>query len=165
MTMSKFLLTATAVGALALPVAANAQLTVGATTDVKANVGTQPVQSTLGSVQETVNQATDKVDSVTPDTQANVDADVNAQVGDTNVAADVVAATPADLKVGQTVRDTTGAVVGKVESVNANGAVVATGNSRVAIPASSFGKNDQGLVLAMTKAQLDAAAAAAANPG
>jgi len=68
-------------------------------------------------------------------------------------------ATPADVKAGVMVHDQTGAMVGTVESVDAKGAVVATGKSRVQIPVASFGKNDKGLVLGTTKAELDAQAA------
>jgi len=62
------------------------------------------------------------------------------------------------------VRDQTGGLVGTVESADASGAVVATGAVRARLPISSFARNDQGLVIAMTKAQLEAAAASAARP-
>ena len=58
-------------------------------------------------------------------------------------------------------RDTDGNMVGTVESVDANGAVIATGEARVQIPVTSFAKNDQGLVITMSKAELEAAAEAA----
>ncbi len=40
------------------------------------------------------------------------------------------------------------------------GAIVSTGKARAEIPLSSFGKNDKGLVVSMTKAELDAQAKA-----
>ena len=65
-------------------------------------------------------------------------------------------ATAADIKAGASVYDQTGALVGKVDSVDADGALVNTGKARAQIPLSSFGKNDKGLVVSATKADLDA---------
>lgn len=67
-------------------------------------------------------------------------------------------ATAADIKAGASVYDQTGTLVGKVDSVDANGALVNTGKARAQIPLSSFGKNDKGLVVSATKADLDAKA-------
>ena len=67
--------------------------------------------------------------------------------------------------VGATVRDTNGGTVGKIESVDGQYAVLATTKSKVRLPLSSFGKGADGPVLAMTQAQVDAAAAAAAKTG
>lgn len=72
----------------------------------------------------------------------------------------VTAATAADVTTGAQVRDTSGGVVGTVETVDADSAIVSTGTVRADIPIASFGKNGQGLVLAMTRAQLEAAAQA-----
>lgn len=69
----------------------------------------------------------------------------------------------ADVKVGASVYDQTGALVGKVDSVDANGAIVSTGESRAEIPLSSVGKNDKGLVITVTKSEIDAQAKKA-NP-
>jgi hypothetical protein len=81
-----------------------------------------------------------------------------AQPGATSIA------TAADVRAGAQVHDQTGGLVGTVESADANGAVVATGTVRARLPISSFARNDQGLVIGMTKAQLEAAAAQAARP-
>lgn len=70
----------------------------------------------------------------------------------------VTAATEADLKKGIEVYDQSGALVGKVDSVSAKGAVVNTGKARAEIPVASFGKNDKGLVVAITKSEIDAQA-------
>lgn len=59
---------------------------------------------------------------------------------------------------GATVYDTSGGVVGTVESTDGTNAVVNTGTVKAAIPLTSLGKGAQGPVLAMTKAQLEAAA-------
>ncbi len=75
----------------------------------------------------------------------------------TNAAA-AKAATAADVKAGATVFDQKGGLVGKVKSVSSKGAVVNTGKVKASIPVSSFAKNDKGLVIAMTKADVDAAA-------
>ena len=72
--------------------------------------------------------------------------------------ATVTAATAADVKAGVPVFDSKGGVVGKIESVSAKGAVVKAGTARATIPVASFGKNDKGLVISMTKAEIEAAA-------
>ena len=73
-------------------------------------------------------------------------------------------ATAADIKAGASVYDQTGALVGKVDSVDADGALVNTGKARAEIPLSSFGKNDKGLVVSVTKADLDAEAKKETKP-
>jgi hypothetical protein len=69
-----------------------------------------------------------------------------------------MAATAADVHAGVQVRDQTGGMVGTIESVDATGAVVATGTARAKLPLTSFGRNGQGLVISLTRAQLEAAA-------
>lgn len=73
----------------------------------------------------------------------------------------VRAATATDLRTGVQVRDQQGGLVGTIESADAAGAVVNTGTARGRLALTSFGTNGQGLVIAMTKAQLEAAIAAA----
>jgi hypothetical protein len=72
------------------------------------------------------------------------------------------AATAADVKAGVPVYDTNGGAVGKIESVIGADAVIDTGDTRPKIPISSFAKNEKGLIISMTKAELDAAAKKAA---
>jgi hypothetical protein len=75
----------------------------------------------------------------------------------------VAAATQADLRAGAAVSDTQGGSVGTIESADTEGAVVATGKARAKLPLASFGKNASGgLVVSMTKAQIEAAASTAA---
>ncbi len=64
--------------------------------------------------------------------------------------------------VGSTVKDTSGGTVGTIESVDGQYAVLATTKNKVRLPISSFGKGADGPILAMTQAQVDAAAASAA---
>jgi len=75
-----------------------------------------------------------------------------------NAAPELTAATAADVKAGVSVYDQKGNVVGKIDSVTADGAVVSTGKIKASIPLSSFAKSDQGLVISMTKSELDAQA-------
>jgi len=75
-----------------------------------------------------------------------------------NAAPELTAATAADVKAGVSVYDQKGKVVGKIESVTSDGAVVSTGKTKASIPISSFAKSDQGLVISMSKAELDAQA-------
>jgi len=85
-------------------------------------------------------------------------ADSSASTAATAQSGGVTLATRDDIKTGASVVDQAGAAVGTIESVTATGAVVATGAARAEIPLASFGKSDKGLVIAMTKAQLEAAA-------
>jgi hypothetical protein len=73
------------------------------------------------------------------------------------------AATSADVKTGASVYDQQGGVVGKIVSSSAKGAVLDTGTVKATIPLSSFGKSDKGLVLSMTKEEIDAKAKASKN--
>jgi hypothetical protein len=73
-------------------------------------------------------------------------------------AAPAAGATPT---VGAKVYDTAGGEVGTVEKVEGGNAVVYTGTKRATLPAAAFAKNDKGLVIAMTQAQLNSAVAAA----
>ena len=66
------------------------------------------------------------------------------------------------LVVGATVYGPEGAEVGKIEEMPDGNVVLFTGTNRATLPATSFGRNDKGLVIAMTKTQLDNAVAAAA---
>lgn len=70
----------------------------------------------------------------------------------------VTLATAADVKAGASVYDEKGQLVGKVDSVSSAGVVVNTGKARAEIPLSSFGKNDTGLVISVTKAEIEAKA-------
>lgn len=62
---------------------------------------------------------------------------------------------------GATIYDPQGLAVGTIETVSADAVVVNTGTNKVALPPDSIGTNDKGLVVATTKADLDAAAAQA----
>lgn len=72
-------------------------------------------------------------------------------------AAPAPAAAPA-VAAGATVYDTAGGVVGTVASTDGTNAVIDTGTVKAAIPVTSLGAGAKGPVLAMTKAQLEAAA-------
>ena len=76
----------------------------------------------------------------------------------------VVAATGADLVAGSAVRDQQGAELGTIESVDAEGVVIASPVGKVKVPADSFGKGKAGLLLAISKADFDAAVKQANAP-
>ena len=63
------------------------------------------------------------------------------------------------MKAGVPVFDSKGGVVGKVESATSKGAVVTTGKARAEVPITSLGKNNKGLVISMTKTEIEFAAA------
>lgn len=75
-----------------------------------------------------------------------------------------VPAKPQDVTVGAEVRDSKGVVIGTIESVSMASAVVAATGGKVEVPLEAFGKNNKGLLVGMTKAQFDAAVAAAVKP-
>jgi hypothetical protein len=68
------------------------------------------------------------------------------------------AATAADVKAGAAVYDPDGGTVGKIGAVSGDEAVIDTGSVRAKVPISSLAKGDKGLVIGMTKAELEAAA-------
>jgi hypothetical protein len=70
-------------------------------------------------------------------------------------------ATAADVSAGAAVSDTAGVQLGTIESVDAEGAVVATAAGRARVPVEAFGKNSHGLLLQTTKAQFEVTVASA----
>ncbi|MGE5722539.1 MAG: hypothetical protein ACM3YM_08765 [Sphingomonadales bacterium] len=90
------------------------------------------------------------------DAQAGAAAQADAQT--TTQTGAITLATKDDITAGAKVFDQKGGDVGTVESVSDTGAVISTGVARVQIPLNSFGKSDRGLVIAMTKTELEAAA-------
>jgi len=95
-----------------------------------------------------------------PATTQETPAAATAQAQPVVQAGPVGVATATDFSAGVQVRDQTGGVVGTIETADATGAVVSTGTVRARLPIASFGRNAQGLVIAMTKAELEAAVAA-----
>lgn len=75
-----------------------------------------------------------------------------------------VPAKPADVTTGSEVRDSKGVVLGKIESASMSAAVVATEAGKVEVPLEAFGKNNKGLLLALTKKDFDAMVAGANKP-
>lgn len=92
-------------------------------------------------------------------TKAEVDAAAS------GAAASNAADAKAQVTAGASVSDAKGGAVGKIESVEGEFATVATANSKVKLPLSAFGKGATGPVIAMTAAELDAAAKSAAPTG
>lgn len=79
-------------------------------------------------------------------------------------AAPATAPAAANVTAGATVVDTTGAPVGTIESVSGDNAVLSTGTVKAAIPVASFAKGANGLVIGITKADLEAKVQAATKP-
>jgi hypothetical protein len=78
-----------------------------------------------------------------------------------NSPASTTASASGGVTAGATVKDTSGGTVGTIESVDGQYAVLATTKNKVRLPVTSFGKGADGPILAMTQAQVDAAAASA----
>ena len=67
------------------------------------------------------------------------------------------AAQSAAAKAGDTVYDSSGEVVGTIESVSGANAVISTGTNKATVALSALATGPKGPVIGMTKAQLDAA--------
>ena len=68
------------------------------------------------------------------------------------------ASATAGVTAGASVADSKGGAVGTIASVSGDVAVLDTGTVKASIPVASFAKTDKGLVIGMTKAELEAAA-------
>lgn len=66
-----------------------------------------------------------------------------------------VPATQADIVAGSPIRDSKGLSIGTVDRLDSDGVVVATQSGRVKVPLDAFGKDANGLVFAITKAEFD----------
>jgi hypothetical protein len=64
-------------------------------------------------------------------------------------------ATVADIKTGSALRDKDGVKIGTIDSVDADGAIVNTGQTKIKVPIVAFGKDDQGLLLGITAARFN----------
>lgn len=148
-------LTILATAAILLPAAAAVAQDVQPTTPPATPQSTAPGQTgtTPGQEQTTPGQASDLTPAVTGTTPSGQTVDK----GQTATAA-TTKVTKADVKAGAPIFDTSGNTVGKIDSVSAKGAVLDTGKVKVTVPISSLAKSDKGLVIAMTKSQIEAAA-------
>jgi preprotein translocase subunit YajC len=70
----------------------------------------------------------------------------------------------AQVTAGAQVVDSKGDAVGTITSVNGDVAVIDTGTVKASVPVSSFGKGEKGLLLGMTRSELEAAAKGAQGP-
>lgn len=147
---------AAAAALFALPV--SAQVAVGDEALPPIPPATQSTDPVTDSIDRPLDGVQDRVDEITPDVNAEAEAEATLQAEVSP--GEVVPATSTDLRAGAEVRDLNGGVVGTVESVDAAGVVVSTGSVRAQLPAESFGKNDQGLVVTVSRAELEAAASA-----
>ena len=156
----KLVFLATAAALIASPIAASAQIT-----GSRVNPGVRtdpPVQAAREQPDE---QAAEATEAAADQAQGDADAvDADAGGGTEAETAPAATITAADVEVGAQVHDTDGGMVGTIESVDAEGAVIATGSVRAKLPFGSFGKNDRGLVISLTRAELEAAARAE-SPG
>jgi hypothetical protein len=70
-------------------------------------------------------------------------------------------ASASDIVVGSQVSDSRGRPVGAISRIELDGAVVTTAGGAVRVPLDAFGRNEKGLVIAITKSQFDALVAKA----
>jgi hypothetical protein len=74
------------------------------------------------------------------------------------------AAKPGEVAVGKAVHDSTGQLMGLIEKIEPDGAVVYNGAAAVKVPVTAFGVNKLGLLIDMTKDQFDDLVAKAQGP-
>ena len=123
-------------------------------------VGAGPARAEPAAGAEAQVQAEQEADRAVAEARAEVLAEAQAEAAAQGDAEAVRPVTISDVRAGNAVHDTEGGVVGTVESVDERGAVVSTGRARARLPFSSFGRNGRGLVISMTRAQLEAEVAA-----
>lgn len=148
----------------AVPDESGAPVAVQKTTDTTQTTTTQPANSSAAD--QSATSRTTSTSTVAPDetgAPATTTTTTTTQPATDQTGATVTAATAADVKAGVPVFDAKGGVVGKVESVTSKGAIVTTGKARAEVPIASFGKNDKGLVISMTKIEIESAAAKTAK--
>jgi hypothetical protein len=114
------------------------------------------MQSTPGQVQTTPGEASTMTPAQTG--QSPSGQSVPSAAAAQTQSKPLATATLADATAGAAVFDQKGGTVGKIVSSTAKGAVVDTGSVRATIPLSSFAKSDKGLVISMTREEIDAAA-------
>jgi preprotein translocase subunit YajC len=73
------------------------------------------------------------------------------------------AAAKVNVTQGASVSDAKGGAVGTIASVNGDVAVIDTGAVKASVPTSAFAQSDKGLLIGMTKAELEAAAKGASQ--
>lgn len=132
--------------------------TTRSTTTVVPGTPATPAQSETTTTRSTATTPTDVTGSPVGPTQSSTTTTTT-----TSSEGAVETATAADVKSGVSVYDQHGGLVGKVESVSGANAVVNAGGTRAAIPVASFAKSSKGLVISMTKAELEASAKTAAK--
>jgi hypothetical protein len=88
-------------------------------------------------------------------------ADGDRAAAQARAASRAVPAKPNDIVVAAAVFDLSGQTVGTIETVDADGAVVATSLGRAKIPLNAFGKNRIGLVIGLSKKDFEALVAKA----
>ena len=158
MSLKLLFLTTAAAGLIASPVAAGAQITGSRVNPgVQANDAAQTARDRRAE-RRAARAAAERVAA---------EADANAADGAdgepvTEAAAGTAAISAVDVRAGMPVLDTEGGQVGTIESVEADGAIVATGEARAKLPFASFGMSERGLVITMTRSELEAAVQARA---
>ena len=76
-----------------------------------------------------------------------------------------VPAAAADVVPGRALRDIKGEPIARVDAVDAQGVIVATGSTRVRLPLNAFGKDELGLLLGITADKFRALVVNATNSG
>lgn len=64
-----------------------------------------------------------------------------------------VPAAAADIKAGSQLRDSKGVPIGTVQSIDGDGVIVDTGQTKIKVPLVAFGKDEAGLLLGITAAR------------
>lgn len=154
MSLKLLFFTTAAAGLIASPVAAGAQIT-----GSRVNPGVQANDAAQAARDRRAERraARAAAEREAAETDANAAGGAGGEPATEAEARTATAISAADVRAGMPVLDTEGGRVGTVESVEADGAVVATGEARAKLPFASFGMSERGLVITMTRSELEAA--------
>jgi hypothetical protein len=119
-----------------------------------------PSAGATPSVTPTDSTAAQAADQAVADARAVVVAEARAEAQAQETGEIPAPITSSDVHQGSPVHDPAGGLVGTVESVDETGAVVRTGRIRAKLPLTSFARSEHGLVISLTRAELEAAVAA-----
>ena len=132
----------------------------------KCLVGLALAAAAQGSLLAQVPGTVDPVKATT--TQQNDRAGYNSAIGQLSprgVKGSPVPAAATDVVPGRPLRDIRGEPIARVDAVDAQGVIVATGTTRVRLPLNAFGKDDLGLLLGITADRFRALVVKATNNG
>lgn len=128
------------------------------------NSATSTATSATGApVADTASATPPAASSAGPAAPGALSTDANAQSAGAATQGAAPAGGATGVTVGAQVADAQGGAVGTIESVSGGNAVLSTGTAKATLPVTAFAQGANGLVIGMTKAEVEAAVAKAAG--